>query len=167
MSRDIEDLHPILRATCMEHQQLAGEAGVRTLLIETYRDEQAQLDAWQKGRDAAGNIVDRDAVVTNSRPGASWHGVTYGNGRPAALAYHLAVIAPDGVGLVGYGDVPMVDSVYLMVGKIGEQLGLVWGGRWKQPHDPSHYELHPNGATLSQVMAVMKTQGDLHGLVTA
>lgn len=167
MSRAIEDLHPILRAPCMNHQQKCGEAGVPVLLIETWRDDQVQGANWYKGRNNAGQIVDLKAVVTNSRPGQSWHGVTFGDGRPAALAYHLAALAADGKGLIGYGNVPMVDSVYLVIGEIGESLGLVWGGRWKHPHDPSHFELHPNGATLSQVVAVMRTQGDLHSLVQA
>ncbi len=30
---------------------------------------------------------------------------------------------------------------------IGESLGLVWGGRWKKPFDPPHFQLLPNGKT--------------------
>ena len=33
------------------------------------------------------------------------------------------------------------------LGPIGEQLGLVWGGRWKSLIDIPHFELHPNGKT--------------------
>jgi len=33
------------------------------------------------------------------------------------------------------------------LGPIGEQLGLVWGGRWKSLIDRPHFELHPNGKT--------------------
>lgn len=28
-----------------------------------------------------------------------------------------------------------------VIGEEAEQLGLVWGGRWRQPHDPGHVEL--------------------------
>lgn len=29
---------------------------------------------------------------------------------------------------------------WAIMGKIGESLGLRWGGRWKKPHDPGHFE---------------------------
>lgn len=166
MSRDIVDLHPVLRPICLEHQGRCSALGVNVELIETWRSDGSQFAEWRKGRNNAGEIIDPKAVTTNSRPGLSWHNVSYANGKPAALAYHLAVVAPDGKGLVGYGGVPMDDALYLKVGEIGESLGLRWGGRWTHPHDPSHFEYHPNGATLMQVLEVMKT-GTLADLVTA
>jgi hypothetical protein len=33
------------------------------------------------------------------------------------------------------------DVIWLKIGHIGESLGLRWGGRWKKPHDPGHFEL--------------------------
>ena len=44
--------------------------------------------------------------------------------------------------------VPMIDSVaqwddarlWKKVGTTGEQLGLRWGGRWRNPYDPGHFE---------------------------
>jgi len=30
---------------------------------------------------------------------------------------------------------------WLLYGMLGETLGLVWGGRWKEPHDRPHLEL--------------------------
>jgi hypothetical protein len=44
--------------------------------------------------------------------------------------------------------VPIVDSVavwdntqlWKKVGLAGEKLGLRWGGRWKKPYDPGHFE---------------------------
>ncbi len=44
--------------------------------------------------------------------------------------------------------VPVVDSVaqwdnaklWRRVGAVGEQLGLRWGGRWKELYDPGHFE---------------------------
>ena len=32
------------------------------------------------------------------------------------------------------------DPIWTKIGLIGEKLGLRWGGRWKQPHDPGHFE---------------------------
>lgn len=39
------------------------------------------------------------------------------------------------------------ESDHKKLGPIGEELGLVWGGRWKTIIDNPHYELHPNGKT--------------------
>jgi len=44
--------------------------------------------------------------------------------------------------------VPIVDSVAMWhdpvlwrkVGTAGERLGLRWGGRWRHPYDPGHFE---------------------------
>lgn len=33
------------------------------------------------------------------------------------------------------------DPAWKVIGEIAEGLGLVWGGRWKSPHDPGHVEL--------------------------
>lgn len=33
------------------------------------------------------------------------------------------------------------DPVWQVIGEEVERLGLVWGGRWKRPHDPGHAEL--------------------------
>lgn len=32
------------------------------------------------------------------------------------------------------------EAPYLELGQIGEGLGLRWGGRWKSPFDPGHFE---------------------------
>ena len=44
--------------------------------------------------------------------------------------------------------VPVVDSVavwnnallWRKIGAVGEKLGLRWGGRWRKPYDPGHFE---------------------------
>lgn len=33
------------------------------------------------------------------------------------------------------------DAAWRVIGEVAEALGLVWGGRWQQPHDPGHVEL--------------------------
>jgi hypothetical protein len=32
------------------------------------------------------------------------------------------------------------DPAWVEIGDVGEMLGLRWGGRWKNPHDPGHLE---------------------------
>lgn len=173
MSNLLSDLHLLLQQTCRAHLSDAWMDAVLVLkgmtpeLDDTGRLDLAQLHAWQKGRDAHGNVVDPKAVVTNNRPGMSYHNLKYANGTPCSLAYHVRL--RDAAGrLVGWpGGAPMDDEAYLRVGLIGERYGLVWGGRWTQPHDPCHYEKHIEGATLVQVIAALKEQGDLHSLMKA
>ena len=88
-------------------------------------DEQAKL--YAKGRTLPG------AIVTNAKPGYSWH------------AYGLAA------------DVVFIDKgkwswdkkhPWSLLGKIGEDLGLEWGGRFDFRDFP-HFEL-TNGLDISQ-----------------
>lgn len=170
VSNLLSGLHSILIETCREHMAAAWTDPVLVLkgmtpdLDDTDRLDLAQLVNWNKGRNHAGEVVDAKAVVTNSRPGKSYHNVRYPSGKACSLAYHIRLRDRAGR-LVGWpGAAPMDDDAYLRLGLLGEKLGLVWGGRWKNPHDPCHYEVHPNGATLAQVHAVILEQGDIHGL---
>jgi D-alanyl-D-alanine carboxypeptidase-like protein len=36
---------------------------------------------------------------------------------------------------------PMTKELYEKLGVFWESLGGKWGGRWKEPHDPGHFEL--------------------------
>ncbi len=38
-------------------------------------------------------------------------------------------------------DSPEAAKAFQAIGEIGELLGLRWGGRWHDPHDPGHLEL--------------------------
>lgn len=109
-----------------------------SLLQETWRDAAvAQTAAYAKGRNEHGVIIDLKAVVTYKRPGDSLHNLTYGNGRPCSLAYHLVPLDEQGR-LVGYQT--KLDEagirLYSELGRIGEGLGLRWGGNWDRDHDP-------------------------------
>jgi hypothetical protein len=162
--RDPAHLHPLIQPLCSRHQEIALDHGLRTQLIETHRPEADQLAAWRVGRDEHDRVIGQ--TITNARPGQSWHGIEFPGGRPASLAYHLAIWRPGGfVGLgrpAGPGD-PMdraTELLYEALAEIGISLGLVAGARWSR-RDWMHFELHPNGATLMQVMEAMRVGVDL------
>jgi len=85
--------------------------------------------------------------------------------------------------VLGYGAPPgpgdPIDEVgvliYRALGKLGERLGLRWGGNWdrddapleKGENDLTHFEFHPNGATLLQAVAALKAGHDLFAARTA
>ena len=166
MNRDLDALHPAVRPMLEAHMGAATSHGLRTMVIETYRDEALQAEHWAQGRNLAGEIIDASRVVTYSRPGQSWHGVTYPQtGKPCSLAYHLAIVVPGG--LLGFGPSRMdtaAEEMYGALATLGEQIGLTAGARWKM-RDWTHYEYHPDGATLMQVKAAMAAQGDIHRMV--
>lgn len=177
MSRDIGHLHPLARVVCLEHMRQAAALGLKVNLIETYRNLEDQEKAWLKGRDSNGVIIYPEEVVTKVRPGNSWHNLTFRNGNPASLAYHLAIAIPGGR-LLGFGasklDIAGL-KLYECLGTLGKDLDLRWGGDWdeddklreKGENDLIHYEYHPAGARLEEVIALMESEGDIHSLVEA
>jgi hypothetical protein len=166
MDRNIEHLHPAARVLCLRHQERADRYGLRTLVIETYRDEAAQLVDWQKGRDEHGNVVRPQDVVTNARPGASWHGLRRADGTPASFAYHLAIVRPGG--LLGLGPEPGVgeeldgaaEALLEALARMGEDEGLHAGARFPM-RDWMHFEYRPDGATLGQLQAALIAQENI------
>jgi peptidoglycan L-alanyl-D-glutamate endopeptidase CwlK len=85
-------------------------------------EEQAKL--YAQGRTAPGK------VVTNA------DGTKKKSEHQEGLAADLTVFDKNG---------KKVDSkkVWDMIGKIAEEEGLTWGGRWKSPYDPGHVQLNP------------------------
>jgi hypothetical protein len=88
-------------------------------------EEQARL--WQEGRDAAGNVINASQIVTHARPGHSFH--EYGLAADVCPATLVATV----------GWSPNSEK-WVVLGELGESLGLVWGGRWKSPDRP-HFQL--------------------------
>jgi hypothetical protein len=73
IDRDPAHLHPIASAKMAQLLSLTQHAGLPVVLQETYRDYETQAADYAKGRDEHGNIVDAKAVVTQAKPGYSWH----------------------------------------------------------------------------------------------
>jgi len=105
----------------------AAEAGLTLRVTSAYRTWQEQDKLYRQGRSAPGRIV------TKLRGGQSWH-----NFRRA----FDVVIMRNGV--------PQWAANYVVVGRIGEQLGLEWGGRWRGFPDVYHFQL-TGGLTIKQV----------------
>ncbi len=114
MIADLEALHPYFREKVMQLIAICQTKGIELELVETYRTHAKQNEYKSMGR-----------KYTRSAGGHSKH------------QYGLAVDV-----------VPVVDSVaqwdnyrlWKKVGAIGESLGLRWGGRWRNPYDPGHFE---------------------------
>lgn len=90
-----------------------------------------------KDDDGDGKIDEADEKVTNARAGQSFHN------------YGLAV---DVVPIVGGKAVWNDGELWERVGKVGEALGLEWGGRWKFVDKP-HFQ-YPKGMKYTQLLAL-------------
>jgi hypothetical protein len=114
MITDLNALHPYFREKIVALIEACRTKGIELAVVETYRTRAKQNEYRSMGR-----------IYTRSGGGRSKH------------QYGLAVDV-----------VPIVDSVavwhdpalWKKVGTAGERLGLRWGGRWRHPYDPGHFE---------------------------
>lgn len=111
---DLQSLHPYFRDRILELIKICHAKGIELAIVETYRTNTKQREYKSMGR-----------KYTRSGAGSSKH------------QYGLAIDV-----------VPMIDStaqwnniaLWRKVGVLGERLGLRWGGRWRHPFDPGHFE---------------------------
>ena len=114
MINDLKSLHPFFRDRIIQLIAKCEEKGIQLAVVETYRTHAKQHEYKTMGK-----------RYTSSKAGQSKH------------QYGLAVDV-----------VPVIDStavwdntmLWKKIGVIGEKLGLRWGGRWRNPYDPGHFE---------------------------
>jgi hypothetical protein len=114
MITDLSALHPYFRDKIRQLILDCKAQGIELAVVESYRTHAKQSEYKVMGK-----------KYTSSGAGRSKH------------QYGLAVDV-----------VPIVDSVavwdntalWKKVGVTGEKLGLRWGGRWRRPFDPGHFE---------------------------
>jgi len=126
----IEGLQPALRSLAREHRLRAEKRGIAIVFTAGRRTPDEQWAAYRKGRmlTPAGNwdVVDAGKVVTFAMPDRAPH--------CRGAAYDLCPIVAERAAwdrLDLFGE----------LGRIGEDLGLVWGGRWAKLKDMPHFEL--------------------------
>jgi len=114
MIADVSALHPYFRDRIIELIAICQSKGIELAIVETYRTVAKQNEYRKLGK-----------IYTRTSGGRSKH------------QYGLAIDL-----------VPIVDSVaswhnealWKKIGLAGEKLGLRWGGRWRHPYDPGHFE---------------------------
>jgi D-alanyl-D-alanine carboxypeptidase len=114
MIADLDALHPYFRDKIITLISMCKAKGIELAIVESYRTHSKQNEYKSMGK-----------KYTRSGGGKSRH------------QYGLAIDV-----------VPVIDSVaqwedtklWRKVGVIGEQLGLRWGGRWRELYDPGHFE---------------------------
>lgn len=114
MITDLNALHPYFRDRIKTLIETCNAQGITLGVVESYRTHAKQNEYKVMGK-----------KYTNSGAGKSKH------------QYGLAV---DVVPLVNGVAVWDNKELWKRVGVEGEKLGLRWGGRWRKPYDPGHFE---------------------------
>lgn len=121
MSRALDDLSEKIRPKAFEFVARCAEAGVHVMFVDTLRTREEQAENIRKGV----------SWTKNSRhlPDAQGKSNAFDVVPYSVFQLH----GPDKV------QWDANDPAWNVMGEIGEKLGLVWGGRWKQK-DLGHFE---------------------------
>lgn len=142
-------LHPELRKKVEKLLESCRAAGIAVYIFEGLRSIERQRELYAKGRNAAGVVIDKKAVVTNAKPGSSYHN------------YGLAV------DLVFDGDTekPGVQwtwdnsKPWAKMGALSEAAGLEWAGRWKTFPEMPHSQLKIPGIGIHELQEFYRNGG--------
>ena len=139
--RDITKLHPRLQAKFKLLQKKCAQNGIKIRATECLRTAKEQDALYAKGRTAPGSTV----TNTRGRDAKSMH--------QWGVAFDIVIdIDVDKDGDVDIRDLYNV-KLLNVVGKIGESIGLEWGGSWKSIVDKPHFQLPDWGSTPAKLKA--------------
>jgi hypothetical protein len=124
MIADLNSLHPYFRDRISELVEVCKKQGIELAVVESYRTHAKQAEYFGMGR-----------KYTRSKGGNSKH------------QYGLAV---DLVPVIDGKAIWENHNLWKTIGVNGERLGLRWGGRWRAPYDPAHFEWS-GGITTTQL----------------
>ena len=139
--RDVTQLHPRLQEKFKLLQKKCAQKGIKIRATECLRTAKEQDALYAKGRTAPG------PKVTNA------------SGKDAKSMHQWGVAVDIVIDMDADkdGDVDIRDlyNVKLLnvVGKIGESIGLEWGGSWKSIVDKPHFQLPDWGSTPAKLKA--------------
>lgn len=112
MSKSLNDLDPRFRPLAEELLRRIKEAGIEIVVIDTLRTEAEHLKNLKNGTSKVKRSKHCDGLAIDIAP---------------VICLKLKNWAP-------------YHPLWKKIGLIGEALGLRWGGRWKSPYDPGHFE---------------------------
>lgn len=127
--KKIDELHPALKDKAIQLVKAAEKAGIHLRIYSALRTFAQQTALFNQPFDLIDNDGDRlidepDEKVTNAKAGESFH--NYG------LAFDVVEIKN--------GTAIWDNPRWEQIGKIGESVGLEWGGRWKFVDKP-HFQI--------------------------
>jgi hypothetical protein len=143
---DITKVHPTLQLLAEAVVLESAHQGINIKISECVRTAAEQDAKYAQGRTAPGG------VVTNAK-GSSYSSMHQWG---VACDFYLDMdIDKDGKKSDdAYNDKL---SMFTKVGKIGESLGLEWGGDWESITDKPHLQLHDWGSTPTKLKTMYNT----------
>lgn len=143
--RDVTKLHPDLQKKIEELINLCEKNGIKIKVTECVRTKAEQDALYAKGRTTSGSIV------TNCK------GSSYSSMHQWGVAFDYIINQDtDGNGKIDVNDLYNA-KLMNVVGKLGESIGLEWGGSWKSIVDKPHFQLPNWGSTASKLKATYGT----------
>lgn len=127
-SRDLTQLHPLLKTPIADLIILCKQEGVDLLVTCTYRSSEEQDLLYAQSRTAPG------PKVTNARGGQSKHNFKI-DGQPASKAVDFVPVRN------GKCVWDNSDPAWQVMGRIARKLGLDWAGDWKRFKEYPHVQL--------------------------
>lgn len=131
MITDLNALHPYFRDRIIALIETCKAKGIELAIVESYRTPSKQHEYKTMGK-----------KYTSSGAGKSKH------------QYGLAI---DVVPIVDSAAVWDNAALWRKIGVVGEKLGLRWGGRWRHPYDPGHFEWTGGSTTYNLVAGAFPT----------
>lgn len=118
--RRIAALHPEVRASAAQFiNEVREQTGIQLRVTQGMRTYEEQDALYQQGRTTPGDIV------TNAPAGHSYHNF--------GLAFDVVEVRADGS--INW------DTDWEAIGRVGESMGLEWGGNWNGFQDRPHFEM--------------------------
>ena len=136
--RDRTKLHPVLQAKINSLFRECEKKGLKIQITECLRTAAEQDALYEQGRTKPGN------KVTNAR-GSSYSSM------------HQWGVAFDFCRADGKGAFYDADGFFSKVGRIGQGIGLEWGGGWKSIKDMPHFQLPDWGSTPARLKTLYGT----------
>lgn len=116
MSRALDDLAPVFRPLAFELLARFTEAGIAVMVIDTLRTQKEHEANLANGVSWTQHSKHLDGLAIDVCPYQEYQAIG-----PDKLAWDVG------------------NPQWVAMGRIGEELGLRWGGRWKQK-DLGHFE---------------------------
>lgn len=124
----LEGLLPDLKAKAILHESRCKHEGIDILFTAGFRSYSEQMSLYAQGRERGPNgWVVTGKIVTRALPEKSAH--------CRRAAYDIACLVGRKVVYDGH------DGLYRTAGRLGKELGLVWGGDFTHIHDMPHFGL--------------------------
>ena len=136
--KNIKTLNPKVQPLARKLIETAVAQGIHVKVISGHRTYKEQNELYAQGRSKPG------LIVTKAKGGQSNHNF--------ATAFDVGIFSADGKKYIEES------NAYDEVGKIGEALGLEWGGSWKF-YDAPHFQYN-EGRSMAQLREAYEAHGN-------